>query len=107
MQVLVFSTFKLWATMASHVQVVLWYVVLCHIDNLCMGAAWGYRSYLLGRQFRCVYVQVLVADVDSHRVFRMISDLNALAVLLRQGGHIPAPYQLAASLKQQQSWDSK
>lgn len=50
--------------------------------------------------------QVMVAEVDSHKVFRLISDLNALAVLLRQGSTIPAPYQLAASLKQQQSWEN-
>jgi hypothetical protein len=50
-----------------------------------------------------VSLQVMVAEVDSHKVFRMVSELKALAVLLRQGAAIPAPYQLAASLKQQQS----
>lgn len=49
--------------------------------------------------------QVMVAEVDSHKVFRIVSELKALAVLLRQGVTIPAPYQLAASLKQQKSWD--
>lgn len=52
-------------------------------------------------------VQVMVAEVDSHKLFRMISDLNALAVLLRHGASIPAPYQLAASLKKQQRWNGK
>lgn len=50
-------------------------------------------------------LQVMVAEVDSHKVFRMVSELKALAVLLRHGATIPAPYQLAASLKQQKSWD--
>lgn len=48
-------------------------------------------------------LQVMVAEVDSHKLFRMVTELKALAVLLRQGAAIPAPYQLAASLKQQQS----
>jgi hypothetical protein len=48
-------------------------------------------------------LQVMVAEVDSHKAFRLVSDLKALAVLLRDGVTIPAPYQLAASLKQQQS----
>lgn len=52
----------------------------------------------------CVFaLQVMVAEVDSHKAFRLVSDLKALAVLLRDGVTIPAPYQLAASLKQQQS----
>jgi len=52
-------------------------------------------------------LQVMVAEVDSHKLFRMVSDLNALAVLLRHGASIPAPYQLAASLKKQQRWNGK
>lgn len=50
-------------------------------------------------------LQVMVAEVDSHKMFRMVADVKALAVLLKQGASIPAPYQLAASLKQQKSWD--
>jgi hypothetical protein len=49
----------------------------------------------------------MVAEVDSHRMFRMVADVKALAVLMKQGATIPAPYQLAASLKQQTSWDDK
>ncbi|KAF8072841.1 PARP16 [Scenedesmus sp. PABB004] len=50
--------------------------------------------------------QVLVAEVDSHKLFRMATDVRALVVLLPAGASVPAPYQLAASLKQQRSWDS-
>lgn len=46
--------------------------------------------------------QVLVAEVDSHKVFRMVSDAKALAVVLQEGTRLPQPYQLAASLTQQQ-----
>lgn len=51
-------------------------------------------------------LQVMVAEVDSHKVFRMVSDAKGLAVLLLEGASIPAPYQLAASLKKQQSLDA-
>jgi hypothetical protein len=44
----------------------------------------------------------MVAEVDSHQVFRMLSDAKALAVLLRGDGAVPPPYQLAASLKRHQ-----
>lgn len=54
-----------------------------------------------------VLLQVMVAEIDSHKAFRLVSELKALAVLLREGVPIPAPYQLAASLKQQKSWDDK
>lgn len=50
--------------------------------------------------------QVMIAEVDSHKLFRMVSDVRALVVLLPRGTDIPAPYQLAASLKQKTSWDS-
>jgi hypothetical protein len=50
--------------------------------------------------------QVAVAEVDSHRLFRTVSDVQGLVVLLPHGTNIPAPYQLAASLKQKRSWDS-
>ncbi|KAF6266784.1 hypothetical protein COO60DRAFT_1473496 [Scenedesmus sp. NREL 46B-D3] len=50
--------------------------------------------------------QVMIAEVDSHKLFRMVSDVRALVVLLRGGADIPAPYQLAASLKKTTSWDS-
>lgn len=62
--------------------------------------------------FCCVCVlcaalaQVMIAEVDSHKLFRMVSDVRALVVLLPRGTDIPAPYQLAASLKQKTSWDS-
>jgi hypothetical protein len=49
----------------------------------------------------------MVAEVDSHKMFRMVADVKALAVLLKQGATIPAPYQLAASLKQQKSRDDR
>eukprot|EP00775_Hariotina_reticulata_P010296 gene10296-10455_t len=50
--------------------------------------------------------QVMVAEVDSHKAFRMASDVKAVVVLLPHGAQIPPPYQLAASLKQKKSWDS-
>eukprot|EP00878_Enallax_costatus_P003012 GHUV01003210.1.p2 GENE.GHUV01003210.1~~GHUV01003210.1.p2 ORF type:complete len:287 (+),score=88.52 GHUV01003210.1:1523-2383(+) len=50
--------------------------------------------------------QVVVAELDSHKLFRMVSDVRALVVLLPHGTDIPAPYQLAASLKKKKSWDS-
>lgn len=45
---------------------------------------------------------VLVAQVDSHRLFRMATELAALVVLLPAAdtpARVPAPLQLAASLK--------
>jgi hypothetical protein len=54
----------------------------------------------------CILSQVMIAEVDSHKLFRMVSDVRALVVLLPSGTDIPAPYQLAASLKQKTSWDS-
>jgi hypothetical protein len=53
-----------------------------------------------------VCVQVKVAEVDSHKAFRMASDVKAVVVLLPHGTQIPPPYQLAASLKQKTSWDT-
>jgi hypothetical protein len=53
-----------------------------------------------------VLLQVMIAEVDSHKLFRMVSDVRALVVLLPGGTDIPAPYQLAASLKKKTSWDS-
>lgn len=50
--------------------------------------------------------QVVLAEVDSHKLFRMVSDVRGLVVLLPHGTDIPAPYQLAASLKKKKSWDS-
>jgi hypothetical protein len=50
---------------------------------------------------------VTVAEVDSHRLFRLTSDAAALVVLLQEGpdGELPAPFQLAAALKGQRAWD--
>ena len=53
-----------------------------------------------------VLLQVVVAELDSHKLFRMVADVRALVVLLPHGTDIPAPYQLAASLKKKKSWDS-
>eukprot|EP00879_Flechtneria_rotunda_P002367 GHRR01002562.1.p1 GENE.GHRR01002562.1~~GHRR01002562.1.p1 ORF type:complete len:281 (+),score=54.76 GHRR01002562.1:112-954(+) len=50
--------------------------------------------------------QVMLAEVHSHKLFRLATDAGALVVLLPRGSSIPAPYQLAASLKQKRSWDS-
>jgi hypothetical protein len=48
----------------------------------------------------------MVAEVDSHKAFRLVSDAKALAVVMREGAGIPAPYQLAASLKKYRSLDN-
>ncbi|KAI8470622.1 MAG: hypothetical protein J3K34DRAFT_458749 [Monoraphidium minutum] len=52
--------------------------------------------------------QVTVAEVDSHRLFRLASDAAALVVLVAEGagGELPAPFQLAAALKKQRAWDN-
>ncbi len=49
--------------------------------------------------------QVRVAEVDSHALFRMTSDVQALVVLLRPSERMPRHYRLAATLKKQKSWD--
>jgi hypothetical protein len=50
---------------------------------------------------------VTVAEVDSHKLFRLASDSSALVVLVEggEGGELPAPFQLAAALKKQRAWD--
>ncbi|GBF93174.1 hypothetical protein Rsub_05906 [Raphidocelis subcapitata] len=50
---------------------------------------------------------VTVAEVDSHRLFRLASDSLALVVLVAEGeeGELPAPFQLAAALKGTRAWD--
>lgn len=51
--------------------------------------------------------QVTVAEVDSHKLFRLASDSKALVVLVIEGeeGELPAPFQLAAALKGKKAWD--
>lgn len=48
---------------------------------------------------------VMIAEVDSHKLFRMAGDLQHVVVLMRAGGYLPMPYQLAAALKQQPALD--
>lgn len=51
--------------------------------------------------------KVTVAEVDSHKLFRLASDTRALVVLVTEdnAGQLPAPFQLAAALKGQRAWD--
>lgn len=48
----------------------------------------------------------MVAEVDSHKLFRMVSEVHGLVVFLPHGTDVPAPYQLAASLKQKKSLEA-
>lgn len=41
----------------------------------------------------------MVAQVDSHKLFRMAADVQGCVVLVRERSQLPAPYQLAAALK--------
>lgn len=52
-------------------------------------------------------LQVTVAEVDSHKLFRLASDVTALVILIAEGpdGELPAPHQLAGALRGQRPLD--
>lgn len=54
-----------------------------------------------------LHPQVTVAEVDSHKLFRLASDVTALVVLIAEGpdGELPAPHQLAGALRGQRPLD--
>jgi hypothetical protein len=44
-------------------------------------------------------VQVKVAEVDSHEMFRMVQDVKGVVVLMREGlAVVPQPHQLRSTL---------
>jgi len=51
--------------------------------------------------------QVMVAEVDSHKLFRMVLDARAVVVHMLPDQPLPPPYQLAAALKKSSAWDDK
>jgi hypothetical protein len=51
-------------------------------------------------------VQVMVAQVDSHKLFRMAADVQGCVVLVRERSQLPEPYQLAAALKKAPARDA-
>ena len=48
-----------------------------------------------------------MAEVDSHKLFRLASDASALVVLVAEGegGELPAPFQLSAARKRPRAGD--
>ena len=50
-----------------------------------------------------VPLQVLVARVDSHELFRASQVVYSVIVLLRTGCHLPLPEQLSAALRSKRS----
>ncbi len=48
-------------------------------------------------------VQVLVARVDSHELFRASQGVRSVVVLLRKGCHLPLPEQLSSALRSKRS----
>ncbi len=48
-------------------------------------------------------MQVLVARVDSHELFRASQGVRSVVVLLRKGCHLPLPEQLSSALRSKRS----
>ena len=51
------------------------------------------------------HLDVVVIEVDSHELFRMTRDVDAVVVLMGQGDLLPRPHQLAAALGGRASMD--
>ncbi|KAL3144957.1 hypothetical protein ABBQ32_003463 [Trebouxia sp. C0010 RCD-2024] len=50
--------------------------------------------------------QVMIAQCDSHNVFRNVQEVRGVVVLLRKGSSVPMPHQLAVSLRSKQSFEN-
>ena len=51
-------------------------------------------------------LQVIIAECDSHDLFRNVQEVRGVVVLLRKGSNVPMPQQLAVSLRNKQSFEN-
>jgi len=68
------------------------------VDGLVAFESWeGAESYRDALEMEG-HLEVSVAEVDSHQLFRMVQDVEGVAVLLREGAFVPQPPDLKSAL---------